>query len=92
MKISSMDIYNFKSIAKMEIKDIDYAFILVGKNSTGKSAVLDGIRAILGNYDIAKKDFKEENKNVEISINLEISDSALDQMNEWGLVLRKEIL
>jgi predicted ATP-binding protein involved in virulence len=84
-----MNIYNFKSISRMEIQDIDFAFILVGKNSTGKSSVLDAIRAMLGNYTIRKKDFKDETKNIEISITLEISDEILEQMNEWGVVSKE---
>ena len=41
MKISSLRIKNFKSIRDFEIKEVDYACILVGKNNTGKTVVLD---------------------------------------------------
>lgn len=89
MKISSMYIVNFKSIKKMEILDIDNAFILVGKNSTGKSAVVDAVRAITGNYEIHKEHFKNPEYNIEIGITLELSIAALEQMNEWGLVSKE---
>ena len=37
MKISSLTIENFKSIHKLEMKEIDQALILVGRNNTGKT-------------------------------------------------------
>ena len=43
MKICGLEINNFKSIRHLKIENIDNAFILVGKNSTGKTAVLDAI-------------------------------------------------
>lgn len=48
MKIDSLYIENFKSIESAQIKEIDNAFILVGKNNTGKSSVIDAVRAVLG--------------------------------------------
>ena len=89
MKICSMYISNFKSIKKMEITDIDSAFILVGKNGTGKSAVIDAVRAITGNYPIKRDYFKNPKENIEIGITLEFSIEALEQMNEWGIVSKE---
>ena len=45
MQITSVHIRNFKSIREMEIHGIENALILVGKNNTGKTSVLDAIRA-----------------------------------------------
>lgn len=45
MRIIDLRIKNFKSIRDMHIGGIENALILVGKNSTGKTAVLDAIRA-----------------------------------------------
>ena len=45
MQIISVHIKNFKSIEDMEITDIENALILVGKNNTGKTGILDAIRA-----------------------------------------------
>ena len=64
MKISSVIIENFKSIRHMEINDIDNAFILVGKNNTGKTAVLDAIRAVAGDYVIETENFNVKGQNV----------------------------
>ena len=41
MQITSVHIRNFKSIREMEIHGIENALILVGKNNTGKTSVLD---------------------------------------------------
>ena len=59
MKISSLCIDNFKSIRHLEIDNIDNALILVGKNSTGKTAVLDAVRAVAGMYEIRPENFSE---------------------------------
>ncbi len=89
MKINAMYISNFKSVRKMEINDIDSAFILVGKNGTGKSAVIDAVRAITGNYPVRREHFKNPKENVEIGITLEFSIDALEQMNEWGMISKE---
>ena len=56
MKITNLRIQNFKSIRDMEISDIDQALILVGKNNTGKTSVLDAIGAVCGGYRISPGD------------------------------------
>ncbi len=74
MKITSMYVDNFKSINRLEIKDIDDAFILVGKNNTGKSSVIDAIRAAAGDYTVDISKFANPDKNVVIGLTLDISD------------------
>ena len=46
MQFTYLRIQNFKSIRDMEIKDIEAALILVGKNNTGKTSVLDAFSAV----------------------------------------------
>lgn len=43
MKIIYIKIKNFKSISELEINDIENALILVGKNNTGKTSMIDAI-------------------------------------------------
>lgn len=57
MRFTYIHIKNFKSISSMEISDIENALILVGKNNTGKTTVLDAIRAVTGGYEIWERDF-----------------------------------
>ena len=50
MRFSRIIIRNFKSIREMEIEEIGNALILVGKNNTGKTSVLDAVRMLGGSY------------------------------------------
>ena len=86
MKIADLRIQNFKSIHTMHIKDIENALILVGQNNTGKTTVLDAIRAVGGDYQITPDDFHEDGANVEISVSLEFSEEDLEQLHRNGIV------
>lgn len=88
MKISEIHIRNFKSIRDMHIADVENALILVGQNNTGKTTVLDAIRAAGGDYEISPDDFGEDHANIEISISLEFLEEDLSQMHRKGMVSR----
>lgn len=88
MKISSLRIKNFKSIRDLEIKEVDYACILVGKNNTGKTVVLDAIRAVMGDYAIAGRDFTFPNKPVEVTVGLELTEQDLQILHDRAAVSR----
>ena len=47
MNITELSIRNFKSIRCLTMHNMEQALILVGKNSTGKTVVLDAILAYL---------------------------------------------
>ena len=68
MRIKDIRIRNFKSIREIHIPDIEQALILVGQNSTGKTAVLDALRAVAGSYQVRKEDFREDYPNIEIML------------------------
>ena len=86
MQITFLRIKNFKSIKNLQIKDVENCLILVGKNNTGKTVVLDAIRAVTGNYKVKETDFNERKQNIEISMTLEISEEDLRQFHKYGLV------
>ena len=86
MRILSVRIKNFKSIRFMEINHIEQALILVGKNNTGKTSVVDAIRAAFGIYPISEADFNERKQRVEIGISLQISEEDLHQLHQLGRV------
>lgn len=86
MQIHSLCIKNFKSIQELEIHDIENSLILVGKNNTGKTAVLDAIRAVTGHYIVGENDFNEKRQNIEIDMVLEITEEDLQQFHAQGLV------
>lgn len=86
MQITALTIRNFKSIREMSIADIENALILVGKNNTGKTAVLDAVRAVCGSYEIGREDFWEDFPNVEIGAAVQIDDLDLHRMHLGGAV------
>ena len=66
MQITYLGIKNFKSIRELEIFDIESALILVGKNNTGKTVVLDAIRAVTEDFVVTERHFNEKKQNIEI--------------------------
>ena len=86
MQIVDLNIRNFKSIRDMHIGEIENALILVGKNNTGKTAVLDAIRAASGDYDVKEEDFQEDYPNIEIRVSLEIDEEDLKRLHRMGSV------
>lgn len=86
MKIAYLHIRNFKSIKDMELDNIDDALILVGKNNSGKSTVLDAVRAVAGDYTVTPSDFHEGTGNIIIAVKLEIDDDDLKYLHNKGIV------
>ncbi len=86
MQIIDLRIRNFKSIKDMHVSDIENALILVGKNDTGKTAVLDAVRAVGGSYNITLDDFREDYPNIEISVSLEIGEEDFNVLHKSGVV------
>ena len=86
MQITGLRIQNFKSIIDMRIMDIESALILVGKNNTGKTAVLDAIRAALGASTVSMDDFGEDYANIEIDMTLKITDEDLQRLHAAGII------
>ena len=85
MKIQSLVIKNFKSIRKLQIQDVENALILVGKNNTGKTIVLDAIRTVAGNYTVKDTDFNSDH-NIEISMSIGITEEDLQMFYSYGIV------
>ncbi len=86
MRISSLEIRNFKSIRQVKIENIENALILVGQNNTGKTTILNAICAALGCYKIKPQDFNEENANIEIGVSIEFTDEDMEKMRQNGIV------
>ena len=86
MKITNLRIQNFKSIHDMSIPDIEDALILVGQNNTGKTTVLDAIRAVGGEYRIEPEDFGEAGAKIKIRVTLSFTEEDLDLLRRRGVV------
>lgn len=86
MKISYIRIQNFKYIKDLTITEVQEALILVGKNNTGKTAVLDAIRLVTGDYVIKETDYYQKDKSVTIDMKLEYTPEDIDIFYENGCV------
>lgn len=88
MRIRSLLIRNFNSIRRMEVNDIENVLILVGQNNTGKTTVLDAVRAAGGSYRVQPEDFAKGFPNIEIDVSLEITHKDLRWLNQNRVVSR----
>lgn len=70
----------------MHIPDIENALILVGQNNTGKTTVLDAIRAVGGEYQISPEDFGEAGTKIRIRVSLSLTEEDLDLLRRRGVV------
>lgn len=86
MEITYLHIKNFKSIRDLEINDIENAMILVGKNSTGKTAVIDAICAASGDYQVKETNFLHPKMNITIEMKIEFTEEDLMGFHERGMV------
>ncbi len=88
MQITDLRIRNFKSICDVHLEDIDNALILVGRNNTGKTSILDAIRTLTGTRAMEEDDFNEKGQRIEIKMTLGISQEDLRLLHEEGRVSR----
>lgn len=88
MRIVEVEISHFKSIDHLCIHHIENALILVGQNGTGKTTVLDAIRAIGGSYQIQPEDFNEDGSNIEIRIAILYEEEDFQKMQQTGIISR----
>lgn len=88
MRIRRLRMQGFKSIRNMVLEDLEDALILVGKNSTGKTVVLDAIRAVCGMYQIQEDDFRDEAAQIRIELEMELSQEDLEALHHGGAVSR----
>ena len=86
MRLTELRIRNYKSISDLLITDIENALILVGKNNTGKTAILDAIRVVTGSCAVEMDDFQEDYANIEISVCLLLSDNDLKILHAAGQI------
>ncbi len=86
MQISRLEIHNFKSIRSLTIEEVDLAMILVGRNNTGKTVVLDAILTVAGMLPVDSTMFNDAQANIEIMVSLKIGDEDLQRLHGNGMV------
>ena len=77
MRIRSIHIENFRGIRNQTIDGITSALVLIGKNNSGKSAVLTAIRAFWGDYAITESDIYKGADSIALYFTFEISEEDL---------------
>jgi putative ATP-dependent endonuclease of the OLD family len=77
VKIKSLEVKNFRSIRNQKIQNTSKGLILVGKNNSGKSALLNSLRAFFGQYSIQEEDFHRNNTEIEINIEFELDNEYI---------------
>lgn len=70
MKISSLTIKNFKTIKEISMQEMESALILVGRNGTGKTTIIDALLLVSGALPSDRSCFYDKKKNIEISMTL----------------------
>ena len=88
MQLLRIRIQNYKGIMDMELQNVENALILVGKNNTGKTSILDAIRTALGEKTVEKTDFSETRQRIEMEVTLEITEEDRRFLHKAGLVNR----
>lgn len=86
MKISYIRIQNFKSIRDLEITELENALILVGKNNTGKTNVIDAILAATGYHTVRTEEFLDPQKSIDITLSIEFTEEDLQSYQTRGMV------
>ena len=86
MKICYLKIKNFKSIRELEIKDIENALILVGKNNTGKTAVIDALLLVANMHKAEPYEWLDKNRPIEISVKIELTKNDLNDYHTKGII------
>ena len=86
MKICYLKIRNFKSIRELEINEIENALILVGKNNTGKTAVIDAILLAANMRKAEEYEFQDKNHSIKIDFQIEFTDNDLYYFYSKGII------
>lgn len=86
MRITYLKICNYKSIRQLVIQDIENALILVGKNNTGKTAVIDAVLTAAGIRKPADWEYLDPGKPISISLQFELSDIDLQYYHSKGIL------
>lgn len=86
MRITYLKICNYKSIRELVIQDIENALILVGKNNTGKTAVIDAVLTAAGLRTPADWEYLDPGRPISISLQFELTDDDLQYYHSKGIL------
>lgn len=88
MLLNRILIRNFKSIKALEVTEIGIALILVGKNNTGKSSIVDALKIFAKKREISPFDYNQPQKTIEIDLTFVYNQEDVARFYKSGLVSR----
>lgn len=89
MYLSKLELNNFRKFEKLEVPFKDGLNVIIGENDSGKTAIIDSIRILLGTqsnefYYIEEKDFNNPNIELEIECTFKFrTDEKVGRFVEW---------
>lgn len=86
MRLQSIYIRNYKSIRDLRIQDMEHALILVGKNNTGKTGILDAILTATGSRPVTLRQFREPSKPIVIGGTLHVNGTDIQRFWQNGVI------
>lgn len=86
MKITYLKICNYKFIRELEITDIENALLLVGKNNTGKTAIIDAILLATGLHPIRQTEYLDPYKPISMTMEMEFTETDLVYYHSKGIL------
>lgn len=90
MRISKLAICNFKSIGHLSMEQVESALILVGRNNTGKTVVIDALLTAAGVTPVEKHMFQDIKKPITMDVTLHITEEDLHLLHENGVVSKEK--
>ncbi|KZL89404.1 AAA family ATPase [Clostridium magnum] len=88
MEIREIQIKNFRSVKEISINNITKIMGFLGKNNSGKSAILNAIRMFWGELELTEDDFHKKSDNIDLKISFEVNDKYINKLildSKWGI-------
>jgi len=88
MRIANLRVVNFRCLAKLNVR-FDQLTILMGRNGSGKSSILNALRTFfMPNATITKEDYFNGNLDEPIEIELQFTDFTSDEANDLACYIQ----
>ena len=86
MRITRLHIWNFKSLRDLRAENVERALVLVGRNNTGKSSVLESVKLALSGAAPKETDYGDYGGEIRIGMTLELTAADLSRLYQDGCV------
>ncbi|WP_293958427.1 AAA family ATPase [uncultured Fusobacterium sp.] len=88
MYLSKLKLKNFRKYKELEVPFKEGLNVLIGENDSGKTAIIDSIRILMGTqsyeyYFIDEKDFNDKNKELEIECTFSFKKESNDKVAKF---------